>query len=160
MYQQLAGAAATAIHGRFLNLFSDGLSPAAVLALPQGAMRTAGVSGPKEAAITDLARKVADGTVPLRDVDSLSDDELKAQMVQVRGIGPWTAEMFLIFQLRRLDVWPIDDYGVRKGWSLAHRKRQVITPKALQAEGERFRPYRTIAAWYCWRAVEKIVAPT
>ena len=160
MYQQLAGAAATAIHGRFLKLFAEALSPEAVLALPGGAMRAAGVSGPKEVAITDLARKVADGTVPLGDVDGLSDDDLKARLVQVRGIGPWTAEMFLIFQLRRLDVWPIDDYGVRKGWTIMHGKRQLITPKALQAEGEMFRPYRTIAAWYCWRAVENVVAAT
>ena len=160
MYQQLAGAAATAIHGRFLKLFADALSPAAVLALPAGAMRAAGVSGPKEAAITDLARKVGDGTVPLGDVDSLSDDELVERLTKVRGIGRWTAEMFLIFQLRRLDVWPVDDYGVRKGWTLAHRKREMITPRALQAEGEIFRPYRTIAAWYCWRAVENLVLPT
>ncbi len=160
MYQQLAGAAATAILGRFMKLFEEGLAPEAVLALPAGAMRAAGVSGPKEAAITDLARKVADGTVPLGDVDSLSDDELKARLVQVRGIGPWPAEMFLIFQLRRLDVWPVDDYGVRKGWTLAHRKRELIKPKDLMAAGEKFRPYRTIAAWYCWRAVETIVLPT
>jgi DNA-3-methyladenine glycosylase II len=160
MYQQLAGAAATAIHGRFLKLFAAALSPEAVLALPVGAMRSAGVSGPKEAAISDLARKVADGTVPLGDVDALTDDELVTRLVQVRGIGRWTAEMFLIFQLRRLDVWPVDDYGVRKGWTLAHRKRKMLTPKELQAEGEKFRPYRTIAAWYCWRAVETIVLPT
>jgi DNA-3-methyladenine glycosylase II len=160
MYQQLAGAAATAIHGRFLKLFADALSPEAVLALPAGAMRAAGVSGPKEAAITDLARKVAEGTVPLGDVESLTDDELVARLIQVRGIGRWTAEMFLIFQLRRLDVWPVDDYGVRKGWTLAHRKRDLIAPRALQAEGEAFRPYRTITAWYCWRAVENIVLPT
>ena len=160
MYQQLAGAAATAIHGRFLKLFADEMSPQAVLDLPAGAMRGAGVSGPKEAAITDLARKVVDGTVPLGDVDGLPDDELKSRLVQVRGIGPWTAEMFLIFQLRRLDIWPIDDYGVRKGWTITHRKRQLITPKALQVEGEIFRPYRTIAAWYCWRAVENVVAAT
>jgi DNA-3-methyladenine glycosylase II len=160
MYQQLAGAAATAILGRFLKLFADGLDPVSVLALPAGAMRGAGVSGPKEAAITDLARKVADGTVPLGDLDSLSDDELKARLIKVRGIGPWTAEMFLIFQLRRLDVWPVDDYGVRKGWTVTHRKRQLIMPRALQAEGEIFRPYRTIAAWYCWRAVETVVPAT
>ncbi|HEY3196177.1 MAG TPA: DNA-3-methyladenine glycosylase 2 family protein [Candidatus Dormibacteraeota bacterium] len=160
MYQQLAGAAATAIHARFLKLFADGLSPAAVLALPEGAMRTAGVSGSKAAAIADLARKVHDGIVPLHDVDALSDDELVARMVQVRGIGRWTAEMFLIFQLRRLDVWPVDDYGVRKGWALAHGLKEPLTPRALQPEGDRFRPYRSIAAWYCWRAVEKIVLPT
>ena len=139
MYQQLAGAAATAILGRFMQLFAEGLSPQAVLALAPGQMRAAGVSGPKEAAITDLARKVADGTVPLHDVDSLSDDELKSRLVQVRGIGPWTAEMFLIFQLGRLDVWPVDDYGVRKGWTIVHRKRELIARRALQAEGDIFR---------------------
>jgi DNA-3-methyladenine glycosylase II len=157
MYQQLAGAAATAIHGRFLKLFADGLSPAGVLALPDGAMRTAGLSGSKAAAVTDLARKVEDGTVPLADADSLSDDDLIARLVQVRGIGPWTAQMFLMFQLRRLDIWPVEDYGVRKGWSTAHRLRETIKPRPLQAEGERFRPYRTIAAWYCWRVVDTVL---
>jgi DNA-3-methyladenine glycosylase II len=157
MYQQLAGAAASTIHGRFLKLFADGLSPAAVLALPEGVMRTAGVSGAKSAAIVDLARKSLDGTVPLDDVDSLSDDELIAHLVQVRGIGPWTAQMFLIFQLRRLDVWPVDDYGIRKGWALAHKLKDVPAPRALQAEGDLFRPYRTIAAWYCWRAVDTVL---
>jgi DNA-3-methyladenine glycosylase II len=160
MYQQLAGAAASTIHGRFLKLFADGLSPAAVLALPEGIMRTAGVSGAKSAAIVDLARKSLDGTVPLDDVDSLSDDELVAHLVQVRGIGPWTAQMFLIFQLRRLDVWPVDDYGIRKGWALAHKLKDVPAPRALQAEGDLFRPYRTIAAWYCWRAVDTVLPIT
>jgi DNA-3-methyladenine glycosylase II len=157
MYQQLAGAAASTIHGRFLKLFADGLSPAAVLALPEGVMRTAGVSGNKAAAITDLARKVADASVPLDDVDSLTDDELVAHLVQVRGIGRWTAQMFLIFQLRRLDVWPVDDYGIRKGWALAHKLKDLPAPRALQAEGDLFRPYRTIAAWYCWRAVDTVL---
>jgi DNA-3-methyladenine glycosylase II len=160
MYQQLAGAAAATIHGRFLNLFANGLSPAAVLALPEGIMRTAGVSGSKAAAITDLARKVSDGTVLLHDVESLSDDELVARLVQVRGIGRWTAEMFLIFQLRRLDVWPVDDYGVRKGWALAHKLKDLPAPRALQVEGDLFRPYRTIAAWYCWRAVDTVLPNT
>ena len=144
MYQQLAGAAASTIHGRFLKLFSDGLSPVAVLALPEGAMRTAGVSGSKAAAIADLALKVSDGTVPLHDVDGLSDDELVARLVLVRGIGRWTAEMFLMFQLGRLDVWPVDDYGVRKGWSLAHRLKEPLTPRALEPEGDRFRPFRSL----------------
>lgn len=157
MYQQLAGAAATAIHGRFLKLFTDGLSPAAVLVLPDGAMRTVGLSGAKAAAITDLARKILDGTVPLEDVASLSDEDLEARLVQVRGIGPWTADMFMMFQLQRLDIWPVSDYGVRKGWAVAHRKKNLLTPKALEAEGEIFRPYRTIAAWYCWRAVDTVL---
>ncbi|HYM65656.1 MAG TPA: DNA-3-methyladenine glycosylase 2 family protein, partial [Patescibacteria group bacterium] len=154
MYQQLAGAAAAIIHGRFLNLFDRPLSPDAVLALPEGAMRSAGVSGAKAAAITDLSIKVGDGTVPLHDVDALSDDELVARLVQVRGIGRWTAEMFLIFQLRRLDVWPVDDYGVRKGWAMVHRLKEPPAPRVLQAEGDRFRPFRSIAAWYCWRAID------
>jgi len=154
MYQQLAGAAAATIHGRFLRLFTGPLSPAAVLGLPDGAMRSAGVSGSKAAAITDLAARVDDGSVPLHDVDDLSDDELVARLVQVRGIGRWTAEMFLIFQLRRFDVWPVDDYGVRKGWALEHGLNEPLTPRAMQAEGERFRPYRSVAAWYCWRAID------
>ena len=157
MYQQLAGAAATAIHGRFLKLFPRGLAPKAVIALPEGAMRSAGVSGPKAAAITDLARKVADGTVPLHDVDSLTDEELVARLVQVRGIGRWTAEMFLIFQLRRLDVWPVEDYGIRKGWAITHRLKEPPTPRLLQPEGERFRPYRSVAAWYLWSAVDTVL---
>lgn len=157
MYQQLAGAAAATIHGRFLKLFADALSPAAVLALPEGALRSAGLSGSKAAAVTDLARKVEEGTVPLHDVEQLSDDELVARLVQVRGIGRWTAEMFLMFQLRRLDVWPVDDYGVRKGWAMAHRLKDLPAPRALQLEGDRFRPYRTVAAWYCWRAVDTVL---
>ena len=95
--------------------------------------------------------------MPLHDVESLTDDELVARLVQVRGIGRWTAEMFLIFQLRRLDVWPVDDYGVRKGWAIAHRLPDLLRPRALQAEGDRFRPFRTIAAWYCWRAVDTVL---
>jgi DNA-3-methyladenine glycosylase II len=157
MYQQLAGAAAATIHGRFLNLFSDGLSPSAVLALPDGAMRSAGLSGSKAAAVADLALKVIDGTVPLDDVDALTDDDLVARLVQVRGIGRWTAEMFLMFQLGRLDVWPVDDYGVRKGWAVAHKLKEPPAPRALQAEGDRFRPYRSIAALYCWRAVDTVL---
>jgi DNA-3-methyladenine glycosylase II len=157
MYQQLAGKAALAIHTRFLALFAAGLSPDAVLALEEGAMRSAGVSGSKAVAIADLARKVLDGTVPLHDVDSLSDDEIVQRMVQVRGIGPWTAEMFLMFQLGRPDVWPVDDYGVRKGWSAAHRLKELPTPPALEAEGEKFRPYRSVAAWYCWQAVDTVI---
>ena len=154
MYQQLAGAAATAIHTRFLGLFPNGLSPRGVLKLRDGAMRAVGVSGPKQAAIVDLATKVADGTVPLGDAESLTDAELVARLVQVRGIGRWTAEMFLMFQLHRMDVWPVDDYGVRKGWAMAHRLKESPAPRALQAEGEKFIPYRSVAAWYCWRAID------
>ena len=157
MYQQLAGAAAATIHGRFLALMPRGLTPKAVLKLPDGAMRSAGVSGAKQAAVTDLARKVVDGTVPLHDVDGLSDDELVERLVTVRGIGRWTAEMFLLFQLRRPDVWPVDDFAVRKGWAIIHRLHESPKPRALQAEGEVFRPYRSTVAWYCWRATDTVL---
>ena len=155
LYQQLAGAAAAAIHGRFVALFNGNLSPKAILALRPARLRAVGLSGNKTASIRDLARKVANGTIPLDRISALSDEEIVAQLSVVRGIGRWTAEMFLIFQLRRLDVWPVSDYGVRKGYSLAYGLRDLLTPKELQGEGERFRPYRTVAAWYCWQAVHE-----
>ena len=160
LYQQLAGAAARAIHQRFVALFDGALSPEAVLALPPQRLRAAGLSGNKVASIRDLAAKVVDGTVPLHRIGRLSDEEVIARLTVVRGIGPWTAEMFLIFQLRRLDVWPVADYGVRKGYALAYGLRAPPTPKRLQVEGERFRPYRTVAAWYCWQAVHEHRAGT
>jgi DNA-3-methyladenine glycosylase II len=153
LYQQLAGAAAAAIHRRFIALFDGSLTPEAVLSVPESALRGAGLSGSKATSIRDLAAKVLDGTVPVVGFRRLSDDEIIASLTQVRGIGRWTAEMFLIFELRRLDVWPVDDYGVRQGWALIHGLPELTAPKALQSEGERFRPYRTVAAWYCWEAV-------
>jgi DNA-3-methyladenine glycosylase II len=153
LYQQLAGRAAAAIHGRFVALFDGKLTPESVLRLPEAALRGAGLSGAKAASIRDLAAKATDGTVPLHDLRRLSDDDIVTRLSLVRGIGRWTAEMFLIFELHRLDVWPVDDYGVRNGWALAHDLPALPTPKALQQDGERFRPYRTAAAWYCWRAV-------
>jgi len=155
LYQQLAGAAARAIHGRFVALFDGDLSPEAVLAVPPRKLRAAGLSGSKVAAIRDLAAKVVDGTVPLRGIGRLGDEDVISRLSVVRGIGRWTAEMFLIFQLRRLDVWPVGDYGVRTGYALAYGLRNLPTPKQLEAEGERFRPYRTVAAWYCWEAVHE-----
>jgi DNA-3-methyladenine glycosylase II len=153
LFQQLAGRAAMAIHGRFVELFPDGVTPEAVLAAPEKALRGAGLSGAKAAAIRDLAAKVADGTVPLGSLSRLPDDEIVARLIVVRGIGPWTAEMFLIFQLRRPDVWPVDDFGVRKGFSRIYGLAEMPAPRVLMNEGERFRPYRTAAALYCWRAV-------
>jgi DNA-3-methyladenine glycosylase II len=151
-YQQLAGAAAAAIWGRFRALVEGELTPESVLALREEAIRGAGMSGAKTAALKDLAAKVHDGTVPLADVHRVPDDELIARLSSVRGIGRWTAEMFLIFTLARLDVWPVDDLGVRRGYQLAHGLAEMPKPKALQAMGEPYRPYRTIAAWYCWQA--------
>jgi DNA-3-methyladenine glycosylase II len=153
LYQQLAGAAAAAIHRRFVALFDGALTPRAVLAVPEKKLRAAGLSGSKATSIRDLAAKVADGTVPLERISRFPDDEIVTRLSVVRGIGRWTAEMFLIFQLRRLDVWPVDDYGVRTGYSLAYGLPDLLTPKQLQPEGDRFRPYRTVVAWYCWEAV-------
>ncbi|MDP9344107.1 MAG: hypothetical protein M3Q23_18840, partial [Actinomycetota bacterium] len=154
VYQQLAGAAAAAIWGRVAALFDGTITPEAVLAVPDQDLRTAGLSRNKIASIRDLAAKVADGTVPLDGINRLKDDVIVERLSLVRGIGRWTAEMFLIFQLRRPDVWPVDDYGVRKGYALAYGLPGLPTARQLQQEGERFRPYRTVAAWYLWRAVE------
>ena len=156
-FQQLAGRAAAAIHGRLMAALGDGCTPGAVLALPEAALRGAGLSAAKVASIRDLAAKVEDGTVPLDDIEALSDDDIVERLSRVRGIGSWTAEMFLIFQLRRPDVWPVDDLGVRKGYALAHGLPGPPPPRELMALGEPYRPYRTVAAWYCWRAAETVL---
>ncbi len=153
-YQQLAGKAAAAIHGRLVKALRNNVTPRSVLRARDDVLRAAGLSGGKLASMKDLAAKVAGGTVPLEDIERLSDDEIVARLSVVRGIGRWTAEMFLIFQLRRPDVWPVDDYGVRKGWAVAYDLEDLPKPKQLQELGERFRPIRSAAAWYCWRAVE------
>ena len=157
LYQQLAGAAAAAIHRRFVALFDGQVTPEALMATSDGALRGAGISGSKVAAMRDLATKVLDGTVPLEAIERVRNDAIVERLVTVRGIGRWTAEMFLIFQLRRLDVWPVDDYGVRKGYALIYGLPELPKPKALDLLGEKFRPYRTIPAWYCWRAVDTVL---
>ena len=153
-FQQLAGAAARTIHGR-LELALDGTTtPEAVLALPVETMRAAGLSGNKTASIRDLAEKVLAGEVELDRVAKLSDDKIVEELTLVRGIGRWTAEMFLMFQLGRLDVWPTGDLGVRKGYAVIHGQPDMPTPKVLEELGEPLRPYRSLAAWYCWRAAD------
>jgi len=156
LYQQLAGKTAAAIHARFQALFPGKRpTPEGVLALPDEAMRGAGLSNAKLLSIKDLAAKVLDGTVRLDGISRRSDDEIVERLSQVRGIGRWTAEMFLMFQLGRPDVWPTGDYGVRKGWAIVHGRPDTLpTPAELEAAGEAYRPYRSVAAWYCWRAVD------
>jgi DNA-3-methyladenine glycosylase II len=154
VFQQLAGAAARAIHGRLVAALGGApVAPEAVLAANPETMRAAGLSANKLAAIIDLAAKFVDGTVPTHDLDELDDDEIVARLVTVRGVGRWTAEMFLLFQLGRPDVWPVEDLGVRNGWARIHEMAAPPTPKALVLLGEVLRPYRSTAAWYCWRAV-------
>ena len=159
LFQQLAGRAAAAIHTRFVAAIGGEVTPAAVLAVSPEALRGAGLSANKTAAILDLATKATDGSVPLRELTMLDDDEIIARLSAVRGIGRWTAEMFLLFELQRMDVWPVEDYGVRNGWTTIHSLPTLIKPKELQVEGERFRPYRSVAAWYCWRAVGLLRKP-
>jgi DNA-3-methyladenine glycosylase II len=151
--QQLAGAAARTIHGRLIAVLGgEPVAPEAVLNADPAAMRSAGLSGTKLAAIIDLAAKFVDGTVPTHDLDGLSDDEIVNRLVTIRGVGRWTAEMFLLFQLRRPDVWPVDDLGVRNGWARIHELEAAPLPKVLLGLGDPLRPYRSTAAWYCWRA--------
>jgi DNA-3-methyladenine glycosylase II len=156
-YQQLNGKAAATIWGRVRALYtkSKWLDPAKVLATPDEALRAAGLSRSKTAAIKDLAAKTLDGTVPSgRALLRMSDDEIVASLTQVRGIGRWTVEMLLLFDLGRPDVWPVDDYGVRKGFAKTFGKRKLPTPKELMKHGEKWRPYRSVAAWYFWRALD------
>jgi DNA-3-methyladenine glycosylase II len=155
VYQQLAGAAARAIHGRLIAALGGEVTPERLLSLPDEALRSAGLSGSKTASLRDLAAKILDGTVVLdpAGLRAESDTEVVARLSTVRGIGKWTAEMFLMFQLRRLDVWPTGDLGVRKGFGLAWG---IPTPTAKELEplGDPYRPYRSVVAWYCWRAAE------
>jgi DNA-3-methyladenine glycosylase II len=154
-YQQLAGAAARAIHGRLVLALDGDVSPERLLATPTDVLRAAGLSTNKAASLLDLATKVADATVVLdtRRMARESDQEIVAQLSTVRGIGTWSAEMFLMFQLRRLDVWPTGDLGVRKGFARAW-EIPVPTPKGLEVLGEPYHPYRSVVAWYCWRMAQ------
>ena len=127
-----------------------------MLAARPETLRAAGLSANKLAAVIDLAAKFTDGTVPTHDLDGLADDEIVERLVAVRGVGRWTAEMFLIFQLRRPNVWPVDDLGVRNGWARIHDLATAPTPKELAPLGDPLRPHRSMAAWYCWRAMAPV----
>ena len=156
-YQQLNGKAAATIWSRVRALYPRRkyLKPKLVQATPDAQLRAAGLSRNKIAALKDLAAKTIDGTVPSgRALSRMSDDEIIARLITVRGIGRWTVEMLLLFDLGRPDVWPVDDYGVRKGFAKTFRRRKLPTPKQLMKFGERWRPYRSVAAWYFWRALD------
>jgi DNA-3-methyladenine glycosylase II len=155
LYQQLAGAAARAIHGRLLAALGGEVTPKRLLSLSSQTLRAVGLSASKAASVQDLATKILNGSVVLYPaaLRGRSDDEIVATLTGVRGIGTWTAQMFLMFQLRRLDVWPSGDLGVRKGFGLAWGM-PTPTPKQLKTLGDAYRPYRSVVAWYCWRAAE------
>jgi DNA-3-methyladenine glycosylase II len=153
-YQQLAGRAAAAIWQRVRTLVPGPFTAEAVLEIDPSVLRAAGLSGAKARSITDLAAHVVAGDVHLSRAGRLSDEAIVAELSQVWGIGTWTAQMFLMFQLGRLDVWPVLDLGVRNGYGRAWGHATPPTAKELEPLGERFRPYRSVAAWYCWRALE------
>ena len=157
-HQSISGKAAATIFGRVKALGSNGRipSPEEMLKLRKPALRKAGLSGAKTLAMKDLAKKTMEGVVPsLEEAHKLSDEELVKRLVSVRGIGAWTVEMFLIFRLGRPDVLPIHDLGVRKGWAITYGKKHMPAPKELLKFGERWRPYRTVASWYMWRACQR-----
>ena len=157
-YQSISGKAAATIFGRVKALGANGRAPTPdeMLKLRKSALRKAGLSGAKVLAMKDLAKKTITGIVPsLEEAQKLSDEELVERLVSVRGIGAWTVEMFLIFRLGRPDVLPIHDLGVKKGWAVTYGKKHMPKPKELLAFGERWRPYRTVASWYMWRACQR-----
>jgi methylated-DNA-[protein]-cysteine S-methyltransferase len=158
VYQQLSGKAAATIYGRVCGLFPRALhGPTAdhIHRVADERLRAAGLSAAKVLALKDLARHERAGEIPtLAEARAMDDAAIVERLVAVRGIGRWTAEMLLIFRLGRPDVLPVDDYGVRKGFALAYKKRELPTPQELTKHGERWRPFRTVASWYCWRALE------
>jgi len=165
VYQQLHGKAAATIHARMIESFG-GIhpTPELLLAVPDGQLRAAGLSGNKALALRDLAAKTLDGTVPtMAKARRMSDEAIIEQLTQVRGIGRWTVEMMLIFRLGRPDVLPVTDYGVRKGFALTYlglKPRDKVTPDILptpaqiQKRAERWKPWRSVASWYMWRACD------
>ncbi len=153
-HQQLAGAAARTIHRRFVDVLGGDVRPEAVLSTSEEASRAAGLSAAKLAAVRDLAEKVGSGEVLLDDLEGQPDDEVVRRLTLVRGIGVWTAQMFLLFRLRRGDVWPVGDLGVRQGYALIHGLDQAPAARELEPLGRRLRPWRSAAAWYCYRALE------
>jgi DNA-3-methyladenine glycosylase II len=156
-HQQLNGTAAATILKRFLANYPGKRfpTPADVLATPDERLRAAGLSRAKTAAIKDIAAKAMAGVVPdSRAITKMSNEEILERLTCVRGVGPWTVEMLLMFTLGRLDVLPVTDYGVRKGFAVTYRRRELPSPKELQAFGVRWSPHRSTAAWYLWRALE------
>jgi DNA-3-methyladenine glycosylase II len=155
LYQQITGKAAASIHRRLRKVLGRRHPrPREVLAATTRALRSAGLSRQKIAYMRDLAARAADG-LPLRGLSRLPDERVIEALCAVKGIGRWTAEMFLIFRLGRFDVLPVDDYGVRKGAQIAYGLRELPDARWLKERGEAWRPYRTVASWYLWRCLER-----
>jgi len=157
VYQQLAGKAAATIFGRVKALCAgDFPTPEEILQLDETQLRGAGLSRQKIAAVKDLAAKTLDGTVPpLSKLRRMSEEEIHLRLTQVRGIGEWSVQMFLMFRLGRPDVLPIHDLGIRKGFQVVYGHKDIPKPQMILEHGERWRPYRSIASWYLWRAADQ-----
>jgi len=159
VYQQLNGKAAAAIFARVQALFPrahEGPTPEQILRTSDQKLRAAGLSRSKLLSLRDLARKTADGEIPtLAVIRRMEDEAIIERLTKVRGIGRWTVEMLLIFRLGRPDVLPSDDYGIRKGFAIAFKKRELPSREQLERRGARWKPYRTVASWYLWRAAER-----
>ena len=155
-YQQLAGSAAKKIWERVVGLFDDeGPVPHRLVALSEEALRSAGLSRSKAMSMRDIASRTLSGEIPdAQAMKRMKDEEIFAALTRIRGVGPWTVEMLLMFTLRRPDIMPATDYGVRKGFQLLYRKRKMPTPKELLKKAEIWRPYRTAAALYLWRIAD------
>ncbi|MEI8148811.1 MAG: hypothetical protein WCG62_07005 [Actinomycetes bacterium] len=154
VYQQLAGNAAAAIHGRLVAGVDGAVAPERVLALTDDECATFGLSRAKRDSIRDLSMKTLDGRIHFARHGRMDDAAVIDELVQVRGIGPWTAQMYLMHDLGRYDVWPTLDYGVRKGWSQLHGMDEMITIKAMGTAADHLAPYRSSVAWYCWQAAD------
>jgi 3-methyladenine DNA glycosylase/8-oxoguanine DNA glycosylase len=157
VYQQLSGSAAATILGRLKTIYAPKRfpTPRDILATPPERLRAAGLSTAKTAALRDLAARSLDGTVPtMRRVRSMDNEEVIERLIQVRGVGRWTAEMLLMFRLGRADVLPVSDLGIRKGFALTFGSRSLPAAITIERRAERWRPYRSVACWYLWRALE------
>ena len=146
--------AADTIHARLVSIAGGKISPAKIAKLGLDDLRSAGLSGAKAKTIQGLSNAALTGEVNINKLHHLDDVSVSEQLNSLWGIGPWTVDMFMMFQLGRLDTWPTGDLGVRRGWEKIHRLKEQIEPKTLHTRGEKFRPHRSVVAWYCWRAVE------
>ena len=154
VFQQLSTKAATTIHNRLLECMPGGTTPECLAAITAQQMRAAGISRQKEAYLRDLAERVGSGQVPLEAVDLMTDEEVIEALTKVKGIGRWTAEMFLIFRLQRPDVLPVGDLGIVNAIQKAYRMRKKPTSDRMLKLGEAWRPYRSVATWYLWRSLD------
>ena len=156
VHQQLSGKAAATIHSRVIALIGEGTLPVPekILATSHEALRAVGLSIQKASYVRNLAQHVIDGSLPIESLDDLTDDEITEALIQVKGIGRWSAQMFMMFRLGRPDILPDLDLGVQKGIQKAYRMRKLPTPKQVLDRGRKWAPYRTVGAWYMWRILE------